>query len=137
MSFENDFVKLTFNKETLRVHVLIKKELPNNDEEFEDFLTYFDNFYQACDKINQKIILFYDIRELGMLKYEQYNKWTELFKKNEQISIKYLICSSILCSNSIITNVINTLLFFYKNTKPVKIFTSEEDAIDFINEQLK
>lgn len=136
MSFENDFVKLTFNKETLRVHVLIKKELPNN-EEFEDFLTYFDNFYQACDKINQKIILFYDIRELGMLKYEQYNKWTELFKKNEQISIKYLICSSILCSNSIITNVINTLLFFYKNTKPVKIFTSEEDAIDFINEQLK
>ena len=137
MSFENDFVKLTFNKETLRVHVLIKKELPNNDEEFEDFLTYFDNFYQACDKINQKIILFYDLRELGMLKYEQYNKWTELFKKNEQISIKYLICSSILCSNSIITNVINTLLFFYKNTKPVKIFTSEEDAIDFINEQLK
>lgn len=136
MSFENDFVKLTFNKETLRVHVLIKKELPNN-EEFEDFLTYFDNFYQACDKINQKIILFYDLRELGMLKYEQYNKWTELFKKNEQISIKYLICSSILCSNSIITNVINTLLFFYKNTKPVKIFTSEEDAIDFINEQLK
>ena len=72
-----------------------------------------------------------------MLKYEQYNKWTELFKKNEQISIKYLICSSILCSNSIITNVINTLLFFYKNTKPVKSFTSEEDAIDFINEQLK
>ena len=137
MSFENDFVKLTFNKETLRVHVLIKKELPNNDEEFEDFLTYFDNFYQACDKINQKIILFYDLRELGMLKYEQYNKWTELFKKNEQISIKYLICSSILCSSSIITNVINTLLFFYKNTKPVKIFTSEEDAIDFINEQLK
>ena len=137
MSFENDFVKLTFNKETLRVHVLIKKELPNNNEEFEDFLTYFDNFYQACDKINQKIILFYDLRELGMLKYEQYNKWTELFKKNEQISIKYLICSSILCSNSIITNVINTLLLFYKNTKPVKIFTSEEDAIDFINEQLK
>ena len=137
MSFENDFVKLTFNKETLRVHVLIKKELPNNDEEFEDFLTYFDNFYQACDKINQKIILFYDLRELGMLKYEQYNKWTELFKKNEQISIKYLICSSILCSSSIITNVINTLLLFYKNTKPVKIFTSEEDAIDFINEQLK
>jgi len=137
MSFENDFVKLTFNKETLRVHVLIKKELPNNNEEFEDFLTYFDNFYQACDKLNQKIILFYDLRELGMLKYEQYNKWTELFKKNEQISIKYLICSSILCSSSIITNVINTLLFFYKNTKPVKIFTSEEDAIDFINEQLK
>jgi hypothetical protein len=137
MSFENDFVKLTFNKETLRVHVLIKKELPNNNEEFEDFLTYFDNFYQACDKINQKIILFYDLRELGMLKYEQYNKWTELFKKNEQISIKYLICSSILCSSSIITNVINTLLLFYKNTKPVKIFTSEEDAIDFINEQLK
>ena len=137
MSFENDFVKLTFNNETLRVHVLIKKELPNNNEEFEDFLTYFDNFYQACDKINQKIILFYDLRELGMLKYEQYNKWTELFKKNEQISIKYLICSSILCSNSIITNVINTLLLFYKNTKPVKIFTSEEDAIDFINEQLK
>ena len=137
MSFENDFVKLTFNNETLRVHVLIKKELPNNNEEFEDFLTYFDNFYQACDKINQKIILFYDLRELGMLKYEQYNKWTELFKKNEQISIKYLICSSILCSSSIITNVINTLLFFYKNTKPVKIFTSEEDAIDFINEQLK
>ena len=68
---------------------------------------------------------------------KRYNKWTELFKKNEQISIKYLICSSILCSSSIITNVINTLLLFYKNTKPVKIFTSEEDAIDFINEQLK
>ena len=134
MSFENDFVKLTFDKRTLYVEVLAKKEAPSNDEEFDDFLTYFDNFYQACDRINQKVILFYDLRELGLLKYEQYNKWTELFKKHERISVKCLVCSSIICDNSVIANIINGILIFYRNTKPIKIFTTKEDAIKFISE---
>lgn len=134
MSFENDFVKLTFDKRTLYVEVVAKKEVPANDEEFEDFLTYFDNFYQACDRINQKIILFYDLRQLGLLKFEQYNKWTELFKKHEKISVKCLVCSSIICDNSVIANIINGILLFYRNTKPIKIFTTKEDAIKFITE---
>tara|TARA_Y100000590_G_C15406852_1_gene896058 strand:+ start:435 stop:848 length:414 start_codon:yes stop_codon:yes gene_type:complete len=137
MSFENDFVKLTFDKQTLYVKVIAKKDLPANDTEFDDFLTYFNNFYQACYKINQKIILFYDLKELGLLKYEQYNKWTELFHKYENITNKCLICSSIVCDNSIIANFINGVLLFYNNQKPVKIFTSQDDAIKFINEHLK
>ena len=136
MSFENDFVKLSFDKKTQYVEIVPKKALPGNDEEFNSFLTYFDNFYQACDRINQKIILFYDLRELGLLKYEQYSKYTEFFKKNEKVSIKCLICSSIICDNSLIANVINGILLFYKNTKPIKIFTTKEDAIKFISEQL-
>ena len=136
MSFENDLVKLNFDKKTLYVEVVAKKALPANDEEFNSFLTYFDNFYQACDKINQKIILFYDLRELGLLKYEQYNKWTTLFHNYEDITNKCLICSSIVCNNSIIANVINGILLFYDNKKPIKIFTTKEDAIKFINEQL-
>ena len=134
MSFENDFVKFEFDKNTLYAKVIAKKSLPDNDAEFDDFLTYFGNFYQACNQIDQRFILLYDLTELGLLKYEQYNKWTKLFKDYEAITIKCLICSSIICSNSLIAEVINTLLKLYDNQKPIKIVTNEADAILFINE---
>lgn len=136
MSFENDLVKFEFNKNTLYASVIAKKSLPENDMEFDDFLQYFSNFYQACNQIDQRFVLFYDLSKLGVLKFEQYNKWTNLFKEYEEITVKCLICSSIISSNSMIANVINTLLKFYDNQKPVKIVTTKEDAIDFINENL-
>tara|TARA_B100001248_G_scaffold260358_1_gene248369 strand:+ start:1743 stop:2156 length:414 start_codon:yes stop_codon:yes gene_type:complete len=137
MSFENDFVNFYFDKNTLYANIIAKKSLPANDKEFDEFLTFFSNFYQACNQINQRFVLFYDLSELGVLKFEQYNKWTNLFKEYEQITVKCLICSSIITSNSIIANVINTLLKLYDNKKPVKVVTTKEDAIFFINENLK
>ena len=136
MSFENDFVKFKFDKNTLYANVFAKKSLPANDQEFYDFLTYFSNFYQACNQIDQKFILLYDLTNLGLLKFEQYNKWTNLFKQYEDITIKCLICSSIICSNSVIAGVINTLLKLYENQKPIKIVTTKEEAISFINDNL-
>ena len=134
MSFENDFVKFDFDNNTLHAVIVAKKAMPANDDEFEEVLTFFTNFYQACDQIDQKFILYYDLTQLGLLKFEQYNKWTNLFKKYEDITVKCLICSSIICSNTIIAGVINTLLKLYENKKPIKIVTSVEDAILFINE---
>lgn len=134
MSFENDFIKFDFNKTTLYANIIAKKALPANDEEFEEVLTFFTNFYQACNQIDQKFILYYDLTELGFLKFEQYNKFTSFFKQYEDISIKCLICSSIICSNQVIAGMINTLLKLYENQKPIKIVTNKEAAILFINE---
>jgi hypothetical protein len=134
MSFENDFVKFDFDRITLYAIIVVKKPNPTNDDEFEEVLTFFTNFYKACDQIDQKFILYYDLTELGLLKYEQYNKFTSLFKQHVDITVKCLICSSIICSNQVIAGVINGLLKLYENQKPIKIVTSKEDALLFINE---
>ena len=137
MSFENDFAKLTFNKENLICTIIAKKDLPANDEEFFEFLEYFKNFYLAIDQIDQKIILYYDLTKLGLLKLEHYSKWSEMFHNNEDISRKCLICSSVVTGNSIIANVINSILKFYDNQKPIEIFTNEADAFKFIKKNVK
>ena len=92
MSFENDFVKFDFNTDTLYVNIYIKKAQPIQGE-WDLFIEFFKNFYLACDQLNQKIILYYDLMNLGILEKKQYDEWLELFKNFEEISVKCLICS--------------------------------------------
>ena len=133
MSFDNDFVNFNFNKENLFAKIFIKKEQPKG-EEWDTFFDYFRNFYLACDKINQKFILYYDLKNLGILEKRKYEQWLQLFKDFEKISLKCLICSSIITNYQPLATIINGILLFHKNTKPVKIVTNDIDAMNFINE---
>jgi len=133
MSFENDFVKFDFNTDTLYVNIYIKKAQPT-EVEWNTFIEYFKNFYLACDQLNQKIILYYDLKNVGILEKAQYDEWLELFKNFEEISLKCLICSAILTTYQPLAMMINTLLVFHKNTKPVKVFSDKEESIKFIEE---
>jgi len=133
MSFQNDFVKFNFNKETLYANIYINKSQPENNE-WDDFYEYFRNFYLACDKINQKFILYYDLKNLGVLEKNKYDQWLELFKNFESISTKCLVCSAIVTNYQVLATMINGILLFHNNTKPVKVFSSKEDAIKFIQD---
>lgn len=133
MSFENEFVKFKFNKSNLYVNIFIKKEQPEQNE-WDDFFNFFKNFYLACDEINQKFILYYDLKNLGILEKNKYDQWLQLFKDFESISLKCLICSAILTNYQPLATMINGILLFYKNTKPVKVFSLKEDADKFIIE---
>ena len=133
MSFDNDFLNFNFNKDDFIAKIFIKKEQPVI-EEWNNFFDYFKNFYLACNQINQKFILYYDLKNLGILEKEKYDQWLQLFKDFEEISLKCLICSSIITNSQPLATIINGILIFYKNTKPVKIVTNEEDAQNFINE---
>ena len=136
MSFENDFVKLEYEKETLFVNIIAKKPLPKDDDEFNEFYNYFDIFYQACYQNKKKIILFYDLTKLGVLKSDYYKKWIKLFRNYEFMTLECLICSSVICNNTRISKFINGVLKMYGNTKPIKILNNREDALEFVNKNL-
>ena len=136
MSFENDFGKLEYNDKTFYVNITAKKPLPKDDKEFNEFYNYFDVFYQACYQNKKKIILFYDLTKLGVLKSEYYKKWIKLFRDYEFMTLECLICSSVICNNTTISKFINGALKMYGNTKPIKILNNKEDAIEFVNKHL-
>ena len=131
MSFDNDFVKFDYHTDTLYVNIYIKKAQPIQGE-WDLFIEFFKNFYLACDQLNQKIILYYDLMNLGILEKKQYDEWLELFKNFEEISVKCLICSAILTTYEPLAMVINGLLIFHNTSKPVKVFSNREESITFI-----
>lgn len=136
MSFENDFARLEYQEETLFVNIIAKKPIPKDDNEFDEFYNYFDIFYQACYQNKKKIILFYDLTKLGVLRSDYYKKWIKLFRDYEFMTLECLICSSVICDNTTISKFINGALKMYGNTKPIKILNNREDALEFVNKNL-
>lgn len=131
MSFNNDFVECNYINSNFTIKV--KTALPNNDEEWNSFMTHLANFYMACDKGTFKFGLLVDIRNLGMLQMKYYKEFINFFDNNKHITEKHLIATSIVSSNSVLINIINGFLMLYDTVKPLKIVDSEDKAVEFIN----
>tara|TARA_B100001123_G_C15127189_1_gene953801 strand:+ start:493 stop:909 length:417 start_codon:yes stop_codon:yes gene_type:complete len=133
MSFENSFFKILFDNDTQILNIIVKAEYPLVEQELNQLIDSLTIFYEACNHINKKFAILFDLRNLGILTIDYYKKFITFFKSHEEISEKCLICSSIICNNYIINNIINRILLFYKNIRPIKIVDNDSDALEFIN----
>ena len=133
MSFENSFFKILFDNDTQILNITVKTECPLVEQELNELIDSLTTFYKACNHINKKFAILFDLRNLGILTIDYYKKFITFFKSHEEISKKCLICSSIICNNIIINNIINGILLFYKNVKPIKIVDNYSDGLEYIN----
>ena len=128
---QNDFVQYKFENKILLIKIL--KAQPT-DEEWEFTKDTIMSFYDAALLKNYTISLVFDLKELGMLEIKKIKEWAELFKNNRHKTLKILKKSAMITDNTLFRITINMFLTMYKNTKPIKVVSSFEEALDFINE---
>lgn len=134
MSFENNFIKLSFDKNTKTLTILVKNELPLVKEEFEQLINSLTVFYKGCETSKTRFRLWFDIRNLGILTVEYYKQVIQFFRNNETISENYLIGTIVLSKNNTINTFINKMINLYDNKRPFKITNSEQEGLDFLNQ---
>ena len=131
MSFQNDFVDCNIKNKIFYIHV--KKSLPSNDTEFDGLMNHIDNFYKACEQSNVRVGMIIDVRNLGLLDMKYYQAFADYFSSKKEMSKKCLIASCIICDNAIITGLVNTFLKFYNSVRPVRLGSSIETGIKFVD----
>lgn len=127
----NDFINFKYENKIL--YIQIKKEIPT-DSEWTFSKETMINYYEILKISNSKISLIFDIRNLGILKKEKCKEWSELLHSRKHITKEKIHKTSIICTNSIIRNMVNMFLVIYKPIRPIKIFKNEELSLNFIND---
>ena len=134
MSFENNFTKIIYDKNSKTLTISFKSESPLIDKEFQDVIDSMDVFYKGCEKSKNRFKLWFDVRNLGILNIDYYKRIINFFKENELISENYLIGTIIVSNNIIINTIINNILKLHENKRPLQITDSEQNGLDFLNE---
>ena len=130
MSFENDFVNCYLNEKIF--YIVVKKKLPDTDEEFEVLMNHIDNFYKACELSKTKVGMIMDTRLLGLLEMKYYQKFADYFSNNKEMCQKCIIASCIISDSSLITTLVNTFLKLYQSVRPVRLEYTIDKGLEFI-----
>ena len=72
MSFENNFTKIIYDKNSKTLAISFKSESPLIDKEFQDVIDSMDVFYKGCEKSKHRFKLWFDVRNLGILNIDYY-----------------------------------------------------------------
>ena len=62
MSFENNFTKIIYDKNSKTLTISFKSESPLIDKEFQDVIDSMDVFYKGCEKSKHRFKLRFDVR---------------------------------------------------------------------------
>ena len=127
---QNDFIQYKFENKILLITIL--KAQPT-DEEWEFTKNTIMCFYDAALLKEYTISLIFDLKELGMLDVTKIKEWAELFKNNRHKTLKVLRSSAMITANTLFRITINMFLTMYRNSKPITIVSSYEEALEFIN----
>lgn len=127
---ENDFVKYTLDNEVL--HLKVKKSHPT-DEEWEFAKQTICSFYDAADKANLRFALIFELLEMGMLKLVQIREWANIFIERRDMTKKIIISSAMITNNSLVNVSLNSFLAMYETSRPTRVVTNYQEAIDFVN----
>ena len=127
---QNDFIQYKFENKILLITIL--KAQPT-DEEWEFTKDTIMGFYDVALLKEYTISLIFDLKELGMLDVTKIKEWAELFKTNRHKTLKVLRSSAMITDNTLFRITINMFLTMYRNSKPITIVSSYEEALEFIN----
>ena len=131
MLYSNKFINFELVHKNVLLFTLNKSKPENNDwYEMKDALTQFLN---CCLKKKFKVSLLFDIRKAEVLDKIYLLDFVDWLKNNENIIENCIICSSIICNNTLIKTIVNGILVIYSTKKPFKMCNSEESSYNFIN----
>lgn len=130
--FENMFVKYKLNIDTNILLITIKKLYPS-DTEWEETIQYIKYYYNYAEKENIIFSIIFDLRNMGLLSFEQINELGNLFISYKEKTQLYIKCSTIITNSYIIKNIVNIFFNLYTTVKPLKIVSNINNAYNFIN----
>ena len=132
MLYTNDFVDIDYDKDKSILKIISKKEYCSS-EEFANFITQLDNFYEACYKSKTLFYLFVNLNEVGMLPLSYIKQLSDFFMSKKQYTRDLVVCTSIILNNTAIKTLINGFFMIYTTIKPMKFVNNDEEAYEFID----
>ena len=131
MLYSNDYINFDLiNKNVLLFN--LNKATPENNEwyEMKDALV---QFFNCCLQKKFKVSLLFDITKSDVIDRTYLLDFVDWLQNNENIIENCIICSSIICNNTIVKTIVNGILMIYSTKKPFKMCNTESEAYDFIN----
>jgi len=132
MLYSNKYINFDLVNKNVLLFTL-NKSTPELNEwyEMKDALSQFLN---CCLEKKFKVNLLFDINKSDVLDRMYLLDFVDWLKNNENIVENCIICSSIICSNTLITTLVNAILLLYSPKKPFKMCKNETAAYKFITD---
>jgi hypothetical protein len=119
------FAKIKQNEDKVIVRF---KGFPKDDEECVAYLKLMDEVY---DK-KKKFVILYDARQIGWLSLKHIKMQAAFMREKEHLTRQFMISAAIVLNSFAAKTVVGTLLKVRKPAAPCEIFTSVEDAKNFL-----
>lgn len=129
---ENDFINYTFYNSIL--YITIKQNKTPTEEEWNFSKKFMINFYKSVKQSKTLFSMIFDLKNLCILPLKMYQDWANIFGDNKELTEQYLNGTSIINNNSLIKNTLNIFFKIYPTVRPIKLVSSMNDAMTFINE---
>ncbi len=102
-------------------------------DEWTQYLSYFENVYDYHCPADKKIYLLWDLTKTEMIPFGWLHEQAKLLEKIKPKTVKYLIATSVIITNSVLRQGLNMLLKLYRNNRPVRICSNLEESINFFS----
>ena len=102
-----------------------------NRTEWEQYLKDLSNIYNTYSE-EGRIYLIWDLTDSELIPLRWMHEHATLLENIKQQTSEYLIASSVIITNSIIRQILNSFFRIYKNKRPVKITKNLYEAIEFV-----
>jgi hypothetical protein len=136
--YESEFVKIhieEINKADIIILRIKKNE--STQEEWDGFLEVFRSYYEVrLKQTKQKYIMMVRVEDMSMLSLTKIKQFVKILKDNEEIVKECAIYTVFIVNSSIVKQIFNFALTFYKNKKPVFFKTDYENVYKEIHNQI-
>lgn len=127
---KNDFVEFIYENKVLIMETL--KPCPT-DEEWEFTKETLLSFYSDAFEKKYKFSLIFNLKDFYMTDIKKIRGWCDLFANNPETNKQSLFRSVMITDSIFFRYVLNMFLRLYPTSQSIKITSSLEDALEFIN----
>lgn len=130
---ETEIIILTLEKDILIICILNINNDCNIEKNIETMIEGINNVYISYQKLNKKLGLLFDIRQLNrILPITSIWKISDFFNSKKDITEVIITSTSIITENNFLLSLIKTFNTFYKNIKPLKFTNDYNEGYNFI-----
>lgn len=120
--FKNEFIEfrqLKFNKSEIIEIIAEENDKEITEEHWTIFLHQLNEYYNYLDREDMKYIMIVNIENTTMLSIARIKEIVKILNEKKPLIKKHCIFTSIIVKNTIIRQMLNIGLMFYKNEKPI------------------
>lgn len=120
--FKNEFIEfrqLKFNKSEIIEIIVEENDEEITDEHWTTFLHQLNEYYSYLDREDQKYIMLVNIENTTMLSIARIKEIVRVLNEKKPLIKKHCVFTSIIVKSTLIRQMLNIGLMFYKNEKPI------------------
>lgn len=128
--FKNEFIEfrqLKFNKSEIIEIIAEENDEEITEEQWNIFFHQLNEYYDYLDRENQKYIMIVNIENTTMLSIARIKEIVRFLNEKKPLIKKHCVFTSIIVKSTLIRQMLNIGLMFYKNEKPI-MFESDYET---------